>query len=1047
MSLSITQAGANDLAQALVGPGVTISNVTFVGNAAQGGTFSGGLSAGGLDHTGAQGIGFDTGVVLSSGRVADIAQPASAPEADTGFSGAGDADLTAIAGAPTNDASILSFDFNPGSSSQIFFNFVFSTSEYPSSPGFNDAFAILVNGTNVALIPGDGTGVALSNFNSNTNNNYYKVNSAATPDNPDNFPSQSINNDIQSLSVVIRATAAVTPNQVNHIKFAVADSGDDAVDSFVFVQGGSLSTTQVPASLAVPAGLTLDAASDSGVIGDNLTNVAHPTITGSATANSTVNLYVGSTLVGTGMADSAGNFAITPTVALSQGNNSLTATATDGTGTPTASSTPLVVKLDSVAPATPSALALAAGSDSGISLTDNQTKVTTPTLTGTAEAGAAITLYDTDGTTVLGTTTANGAGHWSLTSTALSDGNHTLTAKAVDAAGNVGAASSGLSITIDTAAPSVTAITPHTTGSTNATTLTETVTFSKAVSGVTASAFTLHDANGNVVPGTIGTPTTSDGGLTYTVTVSGLTGDGTVHLDLNASGTGITDTAGNALAGGGVTGTSVTLDHGVPAISLAFSAGSGAANHALATDAATGALVLNAAEFASGFYLGGTSSDTNPGLGARVIFFASDGHLVAAHDAPFVNGQFAFHVDAPGTVGGLNAGLAAALVDGTYTVIAATQDAAGNIGHTVAQTLVIDTTADAGRDAALTIDDTTDHVINAAEARAVGFTVAGLDADATAVATFTDGTHTLTAAVGANGAGTADLTGFNGMVTSSLAITDAHQNIATVVGGAAQINTAVPVLSPVMVAGTGVANTLSGNVLGDGAGGSPLHLASVQASDGTITTVERAGTTPVAGAHGTLTIAADGSYSYQAHGHGHDVFTETVMDAAGNATLTTLTFDVAAQVSQAFRFYDAATGAHVFTTDANEAAQIQANLPTLQAEATPWTTPDAGTDTIDVFRFYDTVTHDHFLTTDVAERDAIQANLPTFQYEGIAFQAYASEGASGTEVLERFYNTLSKTHMYALAAEADGIRHGSSGTGWIDEGKAFVVHVGTDAHA
>ncbi|MFZ3017582.1 MAG: DUF4347 domain-containing protein, partial [Gallionella sp.] len=101
---------------------------------------------------------------------------------------------------------------------------------------------------------------------------------------------------------------------------------------------------------------------------------------------------------------------------------------------------------DTTAPNAPSTPDMTAGTDSGSSSTDNLTSDTTPTFTGTAEANSTVTLYDTNGTTVLGTATATG-GNWSITSSALSAGAHTLTAKATDAAGNVSAASAGLAIT------------------------------------------------------------------------------------------------------------------------------------------------------------------------------------------------------------------------------------------------------------------------------------------------------------------------------------------------------------------------------------------------------------------------------------------------------------------------------------------------------------------------------------------------------------------------------------------------------------------------
>ena len=104
--------------------------------------------------------------------------------------------------------------------------------------------------------------------------------------------------------------------------------------------------------------------------------------------------------------------------------------------------------------AAPSAPDLAPASDTGSLDTDNLTKNTTPTLTGSgAEAGATVTLYDTDGSTVLGTGVANGAGAWSITSSALADGVHSLTAKQTDLAGNVSAASGSLAATLDTTRP------------------------------------------------------------------------------------------------------------------------------------------------------------------------------------------------------------------------------------------------------------------------------------------------------------------------------------------------------------------------------------------------------------------------------------------------------------------------------------------------------------------------------------------------------------------------------------------------------------------
>ena len=68
-------------------------------------------------------------------------------------------------------------------------------------------------------------------------------------------------------------------------------------------------------------------------------------------------------------------------------------------------------------------------------------------MVGTAEPNSTVTLYD--GTTVLGTTTANIAGQWTFAVAAsLADGSHALTATATDAAATAGAHSLPLDLSI-----------------------------------------------------------------------------------------------------------------------------------------------------------------------------------------------------------------------------------------------------------------------------------------------------------------------------------------------------------------------------------------------------------------------------------------------------------------------------------------------------------------------------------------------------------------------------------------------------------------------
>ncbi|KAB8041692.1 Ig-like domain-containing protein, partial [Janthinobacterium aquaticum] len=201
------------------------------------------------------------------------------------------------------------------------------------------------------------------------------------------------------------------------------------------VASATLSITIDATAPAAPSAPVLALASDSGSSNtDGVTNVTTPTVTGTAGAGSTVTLYDtnGTTVLGTALA-TGGVWSITSS-ALASGTHSLSVKAVDTAGNSSVASVALAITIDTIAPAAPSAPVLALASDSGNSNTDGVTNVTTPTVTGTAEAGSTVTLYDTDGTTVLGTAVATG-GAWSITSSALASGTHSLSVKAVDAAG------------------------------------------------------------------------------------------------------------------------------------------------------------------------------------------------------------------------------------------------------------------------------------------------------------------------------------------------------------------------------------------------------------------------------------------------------------------------------------------------------------------------------------------------------------------------------------------------------------------------------------
>ena len=91
---------------------------------------------------------------------------------------------------------------------------------------------------------------------------------------------------------------------------------------------------------------------DSGVVGDGITNDNTLTLTGTAEADSTVKVYDGATLLGSAVASGTGAWSYT-TAALANGGHSLTATATDAAGNTGVASTALAVTIDTTAPVAP----------------------------------------------------------------------------------------------------------------------------------------------------------------------------------------------------------------------------------------------------------------------------------------------------------------------------------------------------------------------------------------------------------------------------------------------------------------------------------------------------------------------------------------------------------------------------------------------------------------------------------------------------------------------------------------------------------------------
>ncbi|MDZ4382806.1 MAG: Ig-like domain-containing protein [Parvibaculum sp.] len=171
-----------------------------------------------------------------------------------------------------------------------------------------------------------------------------------------------------------------------------------------------------------------------------VTNDNTPDVAGTAEANASVQLYIDGLASGAPVtADGGGNWAHTFD-AITGGSYAVTAKATDAAGNTSPASAALALTIDLTPPVAP-----AFATASPFVTTD-----TTPTITGTAEALSAVTVY-LDGLASGVPVTADGSGNWSFTFGTLAIGSYAVTATATDQAGNESPESPALTLQINAA--------------------------------------------------------------------------------------------------------------------------------------------------------------------------------------------------------------------------------------------------------------------------------------------------------------------------------------------------------------------------------------------------------------------------------------------------------------------------------------------------------------------------------------------------------------------------------------------------------------------
>jgi hypothetical protein len=250
---------ASDLANSLTSGGaggITITNETLSTNTSGSAASSGLFSTVGTNNFGLSG----SGIVISSGDAAqDGTTGAFIDGVTTNFGTTATAAqtilLNQVASAPGgwNDVAELDITFSAdANTSQVFFNTVFTSGEYPQYVGaFIDGFGLFLNGTNIAYAGGNPVNI----------NSALMVNTVYPTDGGGNdgtqyqtTPEQGVL--VQNGSAVLTYGGAVTPGSTgNTLTFIIADANDNVLDTTAFIQG--LGNAPPPNNVPEPTSLVL----------------------------------------------------------------------------------------------------------------------------------------------------------------------------------------------------------------------------------------------------------------------------------------------------------------------------------------------------------------------------------------------------------------------------------------------------------------------------------------------------------------------------------------------------------------------------------------------------------------------------------------------------------------------------------------------------------------------------------------------------------------------------------------------------------------------
>jgi ELWxxDGT repeat protein len=182
----------------------------------------------------------DSGIVLSTGKVTDLAGVNNSSGTTSSF-GTSDPD-------GGFDPITLKIDFNTDNNArQVFFQYVFGSEEFTDFSGsaFNDLFTLKLNGVNLAKLS-DGKITTINNLTPSATPSTW---SADYIDNPQGTGPLSGKVILDGYTKTLTFAGTLLPNAKNTLEIKIEDISDGALDSAVFLKGGSLGVVD-PTTLA-----------------------------------------------------------------------------------------------------------------------------------------------------------------------------------------------------------------------------------------------------------------------------------------------------------------------------------------------------------------------------------------------------------------------------------------------------------------------------------------------------------------------------------------------------------------------------------------------------------------------------------------------------------------------------------------------------------------------------------------------------------------------------------------------------------------------------